>query len=67
MKEITVNWHIIEKCNYKCDYCFAKYKKSLNKEVHNSKDESTLVLKKLYEFFSTKYDGYDVRLNIAVL
>ena len=24
-KELVVNWHITEACNYKCDYCFAKW------------------------------------------
>lgn len=65
MKEITVNWHIIEKCNYKCDYCFAKYAKSEGKEVHHSKSQIDTVLQKIYDFFSQKYIGYEIRLNIA--
>ncbi len=32
--EITINWHIIEKCNYKCKYCFAKYSKMNMAEIH---------------------------------
>jgi radical S-adenosyl methionine domain-containing protein 2 len=65
MKEITVNWHIIEKCNYKCDYCFAKYTESETKEVYHSKSQIDTVLQKTYDFFSQKYAGYEIRLNIA--
>jgi radical S-adenosyl methionine domain-containing protein 2 len=25
IKELTVNWHILEACNYDCYYCYAKY------------------------------------------
>ena len=25
-REIVVNWHITEACNYKCDYCFGAIK-----------------------------------------
>lgn len=25
IKELTVNWHILEACNYSCYYCYAKY------------------------------------------
>jgi len=25
MKLISVNWHMTERCNYKCKFCFAKY------------------------------------------
>ena len=23
--ELTINWHILEACNYRCYYCYAKY------------------------------------------
>ena len=48
MNEITVNWHIIQKCNYKCYYCFAKYDNYDKKEVHNSKKEIEILLNKIY-------------------
>lgn len=25
MKELVVNWHVTEACNFKCNYCFAKW------------------------------------------
>ncbi len=65
MNEITINWHIIEQCNYNCEYCFAKYEKSLKKEIHISKQEIEILLKKVYLFFSEEYKGTPLRLNIA--
>ncbi|MFW3441814.1 viperin family antiviral radical SAM protein [Aliarcobacter butzleri] len=65
MNEITVNWHIIQKCNYKCYYCFAKYGKNNKKEIHCSKKEIELLLNKVYQSFKNEFKGYSIRLNIA--
>lgn len=65
MKEITINWHIIQKCNYKCYYCFAKYAKLERKEIHYSKKEIEILLNKVYKTFNSNYKDYDIRLNIA--
>lgn len=65
MKEITINWHIIQKCNYKCYYCFAKYDNYKKKEVHYSKKEIEILLNKVYAAFKSKYKDSDLRLNIA--
>ncbi len=63
--EITINWHIIEKCNYKCNYCFAKYDNYTKKEVHESKIKTEILLNKVYHFFTNKYSNQRIRLNIA--
>ncbi|EDZ61970.1 radical SAM domain protein [Sulfurimonas gotlandica GD1] len=65
MNEITINWHIIQQCNYKCTYCFAKYKRSFEKEIQVSKKDIEVLLNKVYSFFSQEYKGTVVRLNIA--
>jgi radical S-adenosyl methionine domain-containing protein 2 len=65
MKEITINWHIIQKCNYKCYYCFAKYEKSHRKEIHYSKKEIEVLLNKVYKTFNSNYKDCNIRLNIA--
>ena len=65
MNEITINWHILEQCNYSCKYCFAKYTESDIKEIHKSKDEIKYLLEKVHTFFVKKYQNYTVRLNIA--
>lgn len=64
MKEIVVNWHIIQKCNYKCDYCFAHYEKEHIKEVYHSKKDIEKLLIKVYDFFIFTYKK-PIRLNIA--
>lgn len=65
MNEITINWHIIHKCNYSCDYCFAKYEREIKKELHESKNDIEIILNKIYNYFSKEYVGYSIRLNIA--
>ena len=40
-RELVVNWHITEACNYKCSYCFAKWNRQKN-EVMN--DEAATIL-----------------------
>ena len=34
-KELVVNWHITEACNYKCDYCFAKWDGNSKEILHS--------------------------------
>lgn len=65
MKEITVNWHIIQKCNYECYYCFAKYDDYQKKEIHYSKEEILSLLNKVYKAFKYQYPNLKIRLNIA--
>jgi len=63
MNEITVNWHIVEKCNYSCNYCFAKYTNSHFQEIEKSQKYIDLLLNKVYDYFRKEYKT--VRLNIA--
>lgn len=35
VKELVVNWHITEACNYKCDYCFAKWNRNDKDIIHS--------------------------------
>lgn len=65
MKHITINWHILQKCNYKCDYCFAKYNKSTNNEIHLSKKKIAIFLTNLHNFFHHKYENHQIKINIA--
>lgn len=67
--EIVINWHILEKCNYKCFYCFAKYgcEASLRKSIKNgvSKDQIKIILHNLYNGLDSHFKDYSFRLNIA--
>ena len=66
-EELVINWHVTEKCNYHCNYCFSKYEKvNVSKEICMAKDlhRSELLLTHLYSFFQSKY-GIPVRINFA--
>ncbi|MCG2607928.1 viperin family antiviral radical SAM protein [Acinetobacter sp. SM34] len=45
-KELVVNWHITEACNYKCDYCFAKWNDN-SKEILHSQFKVEALLKQI--------------------
>ena len=59
------NWHLLEPCNYKCEYCFAKWEKPVGdtREVYRDRNK---VIQLLEQFSSVipKIPG-KVRLNIA--
>lgn len=70
LQELTVNWHVTEACNFKCQYCFAKWDKPFHKELLHSKDDikklldeilklPTLLNQKEYQKFSS------IRLNLV--
>lgn len=67
MKELVVNWHITEACNFKCTYCFAKWEeKPCKKELlHSEDDVSTLLeqIMKLPSILNNHFDG--IRLNLV--
>ncbi|MFT5719024.1 MAG: radical S-adenosyl methionine domain-containing protein 2 [Oleiphilaceae bacterium] len=69
-KELVINWHITEVCNYDCKYCFAKWGRP--KELHRSLEEIEKLLDNLSVYFIKGHSalknelGYDtVRLNLA--
>lgn len=66
MKELTVNWHITEACNLKCQYCFAKWEKPCKRELLH---HPCNVLKLLDEISKLPKDlggGFDsLRLNLV--
>lgn len=69
-KELVINWHLTEVCNYACKYCFAKWGRP--NELHCSEQEIDKLLGNLADYFikssSTLKEelGYEsVRLNFA--
>ena len=68
-RELVVNWHITEACNYKCSYCFAKWDRQKN-EVMN--DEAATIrlldeISKLPKILNNSYptDFNSIRLNLV--
>lgn len=66
MKELVVNWHVTEACNFKCRYCFAQWERHCKKDLFQS---SELVGQLLTEFDNllTIFDGEfkQLRLNLV--
>lgn len=75
IKELVINWHVTEGCNYSCDYCYAKWNKPKNnRDLIFDKDKTKNLLKEISKYFdsenksnplqnSMKWDS--IRLNIA--
>lgn len=73
-KELVINWHITEACNYSCRYCYAHWCKNKQRElIHNTADTKALLLA-LSQYFSPKsvvapaqlqHKYSSIRLNIA--
>ncbi|MFT7404930.1 viperin family antiviral radical SAM protein [Zhongshania sp.] len=71
--ELVINWHITEACNYSCQYCYAHWCKSRQKELIHNKQQTKQLLKELYDSLKpessnilTPYMRWSsIRLNIA--
>jgi len=66
IKELVINWHITEKCNYSCKFCYAKYQyaNNIESELNRSLDNSKKMLYEVYNFFTNEFDR-PIRLNFA--
>lgn len=69
-KELVVNWHITEACNYKCDYCFAKWNGNTKEVLHSTlKTEAVLTqierIRHLFNVESDKILFENLRLNLV--
>lgn len=69
-KELVINWHITEACNYKCDYCFAKWDGNTKEVLHSiSKIEAVLTqiehTRHLLNSQSNKILFDNLRLNLV--
>lgn len=64
MKELVVNWHITEKCNYKCKYCFAHWEKRACRDLVNSAEDSIKLLDQIAKLPSM-LNFESLRLNLV--
>ncbi|MDK4573735.1 viperin family antiviral radical SAM protein [Kingella kingae] len=49
MKELVINWHITEACNFKCRYCFAKWEQKDTRELFHSHVQTKKLLDELQQ------------------
>lgn len=53
LKELVVNWHVTEACNFKCQYCYAEWQKGEHlREVIHRPEARTRLLAELAQFFA---------------
>lgn len=73
-RQIVINWHLTEACNYECDFCYAKWAKVKERELIHDRANTQSMLRKLFNFFSAtselpapsgKHPWKSVRLNFA--
>lgn len=68
-RELVVNWHITEACNYHCNYCFAKWDKQTNELMNDEDSVSKLMdeIQKLPSILNGKYltEFESIRLNLV--
>ena len=72
---LVVNWHLTEACNYRCQYCYAKWDEAQSlKELIGDPKKTELLLQELYNFFRPgnasnplwgKIHWATLRLNLA--
>jgi radical S-adenosyl methionine domain-containing protein 2 len=71
-KELVINWHITEACNYSCQYCYAKWKEhGAGKELIHDSAKTRTLLEEIQHCFSphnplNRDMNWDsLRLNLA--
>ena len=75
VEELTLNWHITEACNFRCQYCYEKWQDSPDrKELFHDSGRTRELLGELFRFFHPanksnplrrKLSWKTVRLNLA--
>jgi radical S-adenosyl methionine domain-containing protein 2 len=69
IQELVINWHITEVCNYRCQYCYAKWEKQDTELIHDN-EKIRRLLESVYQYFNehkaTNGFAFDsLRLNLA--
>lgn len=50
--ELTINWHVTEACNYRCQYCYAKWKDfPSSRELFHDRGRTRDLLAELFRYF----------------
>lgn len=65
MSNLVINYHLTERCNYSCEFCFAKYglEEKFKFELHQNIDLVRLMLEDVFRHFRKSFKS--VRLNFA--
>lgn len=61
-RQLVVNWHITQACNYRCQYCYAQWEgASCEPDLICSADHTRNLLLQLFEFFKPGNDENPLR------
>lgn len=68
-RELVINWHVTEACNYSCQYCYAKWERQGKELIHNF-EKTQQLLEQIQNYFLLHKDSdglpFDsLRLNFA--
>ena len=73
--QLVINWHVNEACNYRCNYCYAKWTdQNGSRDLIRDPEATEALLRELWTFFSpqnkrnplrSQLDWKRVRLNFA--
>lgn len=66
MKELVVNWHVTEACNFKCRYCFAHWDRDCKKDLFQNTELVSQLLTELAHLLSIFNGEFKhLRLNLV--
>jgi len=64
--ELTINWHVTEACNYRCQYCYAKWKDYPNpRELFHDRDRTRGLLIELFRYFQPTNTSNPLREELS--
>lgn len=61
-RELVINWHITEACNYECRYCYAKWQSAESmRELIHDRDGTLKLLCEIYNYFKPENKANPLR------
>lgn len=65
-RELVINWHITEACNFSCRYCYAKWQADdIGRELIHDRQGTWNMLSAIYDYFSPENLGNPLRKEMA--
>lgn len=64
-KQIVINWHVTEACNFRCGYCYAHWQEAGRRDLIRDGATRRALMTALYDHFRTLASPVRPRLNFA--
>ena len=63
--QLVINWHVNEACNYRCNYCYAKWTdKKISRDLIRDPEATEALLQALWSFFSPQNHRNPLRSHL---